>query len=494
MYFISKVLTLCALIILASFLLNPTNAQVPTIEWQNTIGGNQWEILMSVEQTNDGGYILGGYSQSGISGDKTEANLGGSDYWIVKLDGLGNIVWQNTIGGNSIEYLYSVQQTSDGGYVLGGQSNSDVSGDKTEANLGEYDYWIVKLDGFGNIVWQNTIGGNLDEELRSIQQTKDNGYILGGSSNSNISSDKTEANLGGYDCWIVKLDGLGNIVWQNTIGGNLDDGVWPVQQTSDSGYILGGFSQSSISSDKTEASLGGFDWWVLKLDGSGNIVWQNTIGGGDDEYLVSIQQTSDKGYILGGGSGSGISGDKTEPNLGEADYWVVKLNGLGNIVWQNTIGGYLDDGLWSLQQTSDGGYILGGSSESGISGDKTEANLGSRDYWIVKLTPDPSISVEDMPFPVIPDQLTVFPAFPNPFNPSTTISYGIENDSRVIIQIYDLSGRIISTLQDNDQTQGWHSVVWNGTNQQGEQAPAGVYFSRITSGSEVKTSKLMLLK
>ncbi len=117
-------------------------------------------------------------------------------YWIVKTDALGNIQWQKTIGGSEEDYLQSIQQTSDGGYILGGVSNSNISGDKTENSIGGYDYWIVKTDASGNIQWQNTIGGNNHEEFWSIQQTSDGGYILGGTSNSDISGDKTENSIG----------------------------------------------------------------------------------------------------------------------------------------------------------------------------------------------------------------------------------------------------------------------------------------------------------
>jgi len=241
------------------------------------------------------------------------------------------------------------------------------------------------LDPTGNIQWQNTIGGSINDQLYSIQQTIDGGYILGGWSNSNISGDKTE-NSQGTDYWVVKLDASGNIQWQNTIGGSFLDYLNCMQQTSDGGFILAGSSQSGISGDKTEDSQGGSDYWVVKLDAFGNIQWQNSIGGNSDDYLTSIQQTIDGGYILGGYSNSGISGDKTENYQGLYDYWVVKLDATGNIQWQNTIGGNSWDELISIQQTNDGGYILGGHSSSGISGDKTENSQGDYDYWVVKLT------------------------------------------------------------------------------------------------------------
>jgi len=237
----------------------------------------------------------------------------------VKLDSTGNIQWQNTIGGSGYDQLYSIQQTSDGGYILGGYSNSGISGDKTESSQGDYDYWVVKLDAIGNIQWQTTIGGNDADWLYSVQQTTDGGYILGGYSLSDISGDKTEGTQGGNDYWVVKLDASGNIQWQNTIGGNNDDNLSSIQQTTDGGYILGGYSYSDISGDKTENSQGSDDYWVVKLNASGNIQWQNTIGGSGYDQLYSIQQTSDGGYILGGYSESNISGDKTENSQGFDD-------------------------------------------------------------------------------------------------------------------------------------------------------------------------------
>ncbi|MEP7128273.1 MAG: T9SS type A sorting domain-containing protein, partial [Chitinophagales bacterium] len=358
------------------------------IQWQNTIGGTNGDNLNAVIQTTDGGYMLGGNSSSGISGDKTEANQGYTDYWVVKLDDTGNIQWQNTIGGNGLNYLSSVIQTTDGGYLLGGHSNSGISGDKTEVNQGDFDYWAVKLDVSGNIEWQNTIGGSDYDYLNSVIQSTDGGYLLGGYSLSGISGDKTEAKKGGDydgDYWVVKLDVTGNIQWQNTIGGGNGDYLHSVIQCTDGGYLLGGSSQSGISGDKTEGKQGKDDYWVVKLDATGNMQWQNTIGGNDEDEVISVIQTTDGGYLLGGPSKSGISGDKTEGSLGGNDYWVVKLFGSGNIQWQNTIGGNKSDDLMSLIQTADGGYLLGGYSSSKISGDKTEANQGYTNYWVVKL-------------------------------------------------------------------------------------------------------------
>ncbi len=378
----SKEGLICKLIFILS--VNSSAVFCQEIEWQNTIGGSGADQLYSIHLTIDGGYIFGGGSESNISGDKTENSLGGFDYWIVKTDSAGNVEWENTIGGSFNDNLNSVRQTFDGGYILGGHSSSNISGDKGENSLGSHDFWIVKIDAMGNIQWENTIGGSSQDILTSLQQTADGGYILGGVSSSNISGDKTENCSGISDYWIVKTDSLGIIQWQNTIGGDAEDSFTSIVQTSDGGFVLGGDSQSNISGDKTENSLGFTDYWILKIDALGNIQWQNTIGGSSLDHFSSIQQTTDGGYILGGWSKSNTSGDKTENCLGDIDYWIVKVDSIGNIQWQKTIGADSTDDLYSIQQSDDGGFILGGFSNSSISGDKTENSLGAYDYWVIK--------------------------------------------------------------------------------------------------------------
>ena len=178
-------------------------------------------------QNNDSYYrwggLLGGFSCSILSCDKTENSVGSYDYWIIKIDSLGNIVWQNDIGGDSYDDMHQIDKTIDGGYILGGYSNSDISGDKTENGVGFWsDYWIIKVDSLGNIQWQNTIGGNQNDALFSIHQTIDGGYIMGGISSSNISGDKSENIIGGnmntWDYWIVITNSIGVVQWDKTIG------------------------------------------------------------------------------------------------------------------------------------------------------------------------------------------------------------------------------------------------------------------------------------
>lgn len=438
----------------------PTEAQVK--EWDRTLGGTENDVPHEIYQTDDGGYLVVGYSQSGATGDKSEAGSGiwvvklyangsiewektftinnthtivstqrtkdggyiiagytnpyfdvnipqNDDYWVLKMDVNGNTQWEKTFGGSGADQLAVLLQTDDGGYLMGGTSNSGVSGDKSELHQGGGDYWVVKLDANGTKVWDKTIGSNGQDVLTAVAQTIDGGFIVGGYSWSGPSGDRTGPFRGEYDYWVVKLNASGAIEWDNAFGGVMVDLLYSLQQTSDGGYILGGPSQSNVGGDKTEPNWdqcpsqpGGcsHDYWVVKLDANGHKEWDKTIGGTGSDVLFHVRQTPDGGYILGGYSYSGISGDKTEVSRGGADYWIVKLDSFGNKQWDKTLGTTEPESTLSfLELTADGGYILGGRSSAGISGDKSEVSRGGYDYWIIKLGPEsctpptPSITV-----------------------------------------------------------------------------------------------------
>src|SRR5690606_32983565 len=212
--------------------------------WDKSFGGSNAEFFYSLQQVSDGGYILGGHSDSDISGDKTEASRGGRDYWILKLDENGNKLWDRTYGGDNRDELYCIKQTSEGGFILGGFSYSDISGDKVQKSKGGADYWIIKVDINGNKLWDKSFGGVGNDELHALQQTADGGFIVGGWSNSGISGDKKRPNKGIYDYWILKLDTLGNEMWQQSLGGSGVNYLFSLQQTTDNNYILGGWSGS----------------------------------------------------------------------------------------------------------------------------------------------------------------------------------------------------------------------------------------------------------
>ena len=369
----------------ALFITFQAYTQAPTKVWDSTIGSAGSDIAKTVITTNDGGFVVAGYSISGISGDKTEASRGGSDYWIVKLNSTGQKVWDKTIGGSGNESANLVISTSDGGFVVGGNSTSGISGDKTAASKGGDDYWVVKLNSAGQIVWDKTIGGSGFDVPYGIAAANDGGFVVAGYSSSGISGDKTEASKGSRDYWIIKLNSAGQIVWDKTIGGSGTDFPHAIVAANDGGFVVAGSSPSGISGDKTEASKGINDYWIVKLNSAGQIVWDKTIGGSGFDVPYGIAAANDGGFVVAGDSPSGISGDKTEASRGSEDYWVVKLNSAGQKVWDKTIGGSGGELPTGIAAANDGGFVVAGWSISGISGDKTEASKGGYDYWIVKL-------------------------------------------------------------------------------------------------------------
>lgn len=370
-------------------------------QWERTFGGDNWDWLFSVQQTRDGGYILGGYSESRVSGDRTApvhiglVGLPSSDYWLVKIDAQGNKQWDQSLGGNDTELFTALQQTQDGGYIVGGKSYSGASGDRTQVSRGGADYWVVKLDDQGTKQWDRAYGGDWEDALESLQQTADGEYILGGTSSSGVSGDRTQPSHGSGDFWLVKIDGQGAKQWDRAYGGSANDVMRSVQQTQDGGYILAGSSDSNISGDKTQNHYGNnsgynYDFWLVKTTATGALQWEKTYGALAIEQANVVRQTTDGGYVIGGVSTSDVSGDKTQPQRGkndgyEFDFWLLKLGSNGSKHWDMTFGGNGDDHLKSLQQTADGGYVLGGYSPSSTSPDKPQVGKGGADFWVLKL-------------------------------------------------------------------------------------------------------------
>ena len=351
------------------------------LQWQKSFGGSGLESIQSIKQTSDGGFILAATSISN-DGD-VSGNHGNFDFWIVKLDLNGNLQWQKSLGGTGNDQATCIETTSDGGYIVAGFStsnNGDVSG-----NHGSQDFWIVKLSSSGNVQWQKSLGGSGQEGARCIKQTLD-GFIVAGYSYSN-NGDVT-GNHGSDDGWVVKLNNTGILQWQKTLGGSNSDDCLSIEQTSDGGFVLGGSSKSN--NGDVSGNHGGEDFWVVKLNNIGNLLWQKSLGGSGDDIALRMRQTSDSGFILAGYSNSS-DGDVTGNN-GGGDYWVVKVNSTGILQWQKTLGGSGIDEAWCIQQTSDGGFILAGSSNSS-DGDVT-GNHGGNDFWVVKLN-SPTTQVEE---------------------------------------------------------------------------------------------------
>lgn len=352
------------------------------VQWEKSYGGRHADYLFDAVPTADYGFILAGSSLSGKTGNKASSNKGNLDYWVWKMDEKGEPVWQKSFGGSGIDLLHSVRLTNDGGFLLAGTSDSPKSDDKKENTHGGRDFWVIKLDAGGGERWQKTLGGLSDEELVGVAVSKDGGCLLAGSTYSDASGDVTQKNKGGLDFWLVRLDYEGNVKWQKTLGGALSDEMRSVIATADGGYLVGGTSNSPEGFDKTSKCNGGSDFWILKLDKDGNIEWQRTMGAEKDDQLQSLWQTHDGGYIASGNSNSGAGFNKTSASRGGSDFWVVRLDPSGNPLWQETYNFGKYDVLTSLVENADGTLLIAGTakSESVVNKDKE----GTNDYIALK--------------------------------------------------------------------------------------------------------------
>lgn len=354
--------------------------------WQKHFLGNNYSYLQSITPLNDGSFILGGWTISGAWGDKSQTSKGNEDYWIIRIDASGNKIWDKSFGGKDYDYLKSIIPASDGGYILGGYSNSIISGDKTQSSLGGFDYWIIKIDENGNKLWDKRFGGNKSDYFTTMCPTSDGGYLLGGYSSSNISGDKTQNVLGENDFWIIKITSSGTKVWDKQFGGEKNEQLEKIISSNNGDFILAGWSESNISTDKTQNTQGGDDYWIIKVDYTGNKIWDKRFGGSSDDRLTCISNGADGGYLLGGYSYSNASGDKSQNSNGGSDYWILKIGADGTKTWDKQLGGSFDDILTSMLPANDGGYLFCGYSNSPISAIKSQSPIGGFDYWLLKTT------------------------------------------------------------------------------------------------------------
>jgi len=353
---LSKSLAVLLVLTAASAIILIGSSTVPILPkgsqvWSETFGGAGDEWAFSVIQTSDGGYAIAGYTDS--------FGVGNMDFWLVKTDSFGNQEWNKTYGGAGYDWASSLVQTSDGGYVIAGSTNSS----------GEwgYDFWLVKTDSSGNQQWNKTYGGTNHDYASSVVQTIDGGYALAGIANSfgdggyAFSGFRDVFIVGNADAWLVKTDSSGNELWNKTFGEFHDDGAFSVIQTSDGGYALAGITNSS--------GAGFEDVWLIKTDASGNVIWNKTYGGTLNDEAYFVMQTKDEGYALAGATYA--------LNAGLWDAWLIKTDFSGNILWTQVHGGVGDDQAISLVLTGEGEFVLTGSTNT--------FGAGGWDAWLFKV-------------------------------------------------------------------------------------------------------------
>jgi beta-propeller uncharacterized protein DUF5122 len=466
------------------------------LQWSRSIGGPNYEGAFFIVQTSDGGYAAAGGTAS--------FGAGNNDFYIVKLDSAGNMQWNKTVGGIYEDVAFAIIQSTDGGYAIAGYTYSFGAGDR--------DFYIVKLDASGNLQWNRTIGGMYYEYGETLIQTSDGGYAVAGFTYS--------FGAGNGDFYIVKLDSGGSLLWSKTIGGTQPDYCLSIIQTTDGGYAAAGPSSSYGGGDN--------DFYIVKLDGSGSFQWTRTFGGSGLDYAESVIQTTDGGYAVAGLTYSFGAGNK--------DMYIVRLDSSGNLLWNRAIGGPNYDYAESIVQTSDGGYIAAGHTNSYGAGDYdayivkldaggntcgnsitpspvTSSGGISGNPSTIITTPSPLVTSPSATTgtggtltticltaiqPVsqeIPNIFSLSQNYPNPFNPSAKIKFSIPMDSRlrgndnVVLRIFDGLGREVQMLINEPLQPGNYEVEWDGANY-----PSGVYYYRLIAGDYSETKKMVLVK
>lgn len=474
-----------------------SSAQVePEVQWTKIFGGGLYEFGRCVQQTTDGGYI--------VVGDTYSFGTGNFDVWLIKTDSEGDTLWTETYGGTGEERGFFVDQTTDGGYIITGMTSSYGSGG--------FDIWLIRTDGDGNLQWEKTFGGSFWDWGTSVQQTTDGGYIVTGMTEP--------SGMGDWDAFLLKTDSSGEYEWLQIFGAENYDNGMSVRQTSDGGYI--------VLADTYSYGAGSSDFWLIKTNSSGDSLWTKTFGGTGTERSHSVRQTADGGYIL--------AGDTRSYGAGDYDVWLIKTDDDGNTVWSKTFGGAEEDCGCSVQQINDGGYIVAGYTESFgagnfdvwlirtdddgdtvwsktvggenldrgrsvdlttdggfiIAGTTYDYFAGEYNIYLIKLGNETSVS---QPESGSEPGLINLNNFPNPFGRTTTIAFDIPSGlyGSVSLSIYDISGRIVRILIDEPLDTGSHNTIWDGRDEGGRKLDPGVYFYRIENPAFNRTRRMILL-
>lgn len=487
-HYLNKAISCCSLLLLGLFSFSINLSAQLSVEWERTFGGTGWEELNAMTLSSDGGYVFAGLTTTDGPAPGTEVSQNtldtvqwpdfNGDFWVTKTNGDGDLLWEKRYGGKQLDRLFDIRETADLGLIMGGESMSSTGAMRTDPTRGGLDYWIVKTDANGAKQWDKAFGGTGTDILRKILPLPDGGFLLGGYSNSNIgpTSDKKEDSRGGFDYWLIRLDASGNELWQKTLGGDSTDVLNHLEPTPDGNFLVAGWSSSGATFDKTGPFYGHNDIWLLKISSAnGSILWQRTIGGAEEDVPNDITRSPDGTYVLSCHSGTGshghwdariikfadnltsstiiwdkhfggqssdigyasainslgyilvaglsvsepadISGigNKLAPLIGASDYWVLFLDPSGNLIWDQTLGGTQSEKAEFILNAHEYGYIIGGISASTVSPPyKSDPARGGNDFWVIRTGCSfPGPVLQDLPKTCSDDAITIDATIPD---------------------------------------------------------------------------------
>ncbi|MDD2889988.1 MAG: T9SS type A sorting domain-containing protein [bacterium] len=478
-----KFLSVLGFVVLFSLNVKAATFSAPDTLWTRTYGEANIDIGNSVQQTQDNGFIVAGYTAPTTSEDT-------GDVYLLKVNSTGDTVWTKTYGDSADDRAYSVKQSFDNGFIIAGYTAS--------FGHGKEDVYLIKTDSAGDTLWTKTYGGTEDEEGTLVQQTFDNGTIIVGYT--------TSFGAGLADVYLIKTDSIGDTLWTRTYGGSENDVGISVQQTQDSGFIVAGWTASF---DTNYA-----DFYLIKTDVNGDTLWTRTFAKYDYTIAYSVRQTKDNGFIVAG---------IMESDMWDIDVYLVKTDANGDTMWTRTYGGYDDEEVYCVEETQDSGFIIAGYVGAMSVGSsyliRTNANgdtMWTRSYggtndnkfsfvqqtqdegfvavgylyssgadvYLVKLGKEPGIEENNKSVSDITLQIQ-----PNPFTNISTIAYQLPKESFVSLKLYDMSGRCVKTLTEGIKKSGYHNE-----NLEAKRYPNGVYFIKFATENHRETKKLVLMR
>lgn len=468
------------------------------IIWEKSLGGRNSEYLLDMISTLDNGFLLAGATQSSKSGDLHLERKSNYDAWLWKMKSNGSKEWDMRISGIGDNYLNSVNHTKkDGGFILGLTSSSGKDHFKTHTIDGKSHAWVIKLNAARGVLWQRVFGGIETEELVKIKNTNNGGHLVLINSNSIESETKQVPYYGGQDIWLILLDGEGNVQWEKSFGGEYDDVAIDIAETKEGDFVLGGYSNSSSSGNNTTVSFGNNDYWIIKLDSTGEIKWQKNYGGSGNDQLKQIVLLNDSSYQLLGSSDSTNDGNKLLALGSDIDYWFINIDdqgeieaqwaygygnqnvmsnalinskkdiflggtvgigsskekeikyigtlfdSIGQVRWERSFGQSGENVLSKFIMSRDGAFVLAGTSDGRPNREKSQYK-GLNDFWVIKIKPDLPTEegfYENSEEEILQEKFKI-EAIPNPVTSFTNIIIPVDYSSGVL-KLFDASGRLL---------------------------------------------------
>jgi hypothetical protein len=446
--------------------------------WEKRYGGDGDDRLVKVLPAAHGGYLLCGWSNSTISGDMTATPKGTQNYWVVRIDALGNKRWDKRYGSATSEQLSTALATPDGGFVLTGITGGPVktpSGDRSQLIKGDADIWTIKLDSLGNKQWDSTLGSLEGDYVYGVANTPSGGIALLGLPFGGPGGDVTGPARGNNDLWLVRLDVAGNKVSDRLYGGSGNDDASALIATADGGLLLAGYTSSPVGGD---LSQGGPAPWLLKLDATGAIEWEKAYSSltATVDRIASLSEYPSGGYILGGRTAQRSLNIYTPGN-----FELTRISATGAEQWTKSLGGPDYELLNTVMPLASGNLLAVGTSNSPIGRDKTSASRGVNDIWVLQVGGSNPLGVNS--------QLANLGVslYPNPVNtPLVTLKMnGLGQQAPIRVELLNVLGQSVYTTQ---------AVVYQGVIQQElnlTALPKGLYMLRVHASQGTVTRQLL---